>query len=593
MQDSLSSGTDVAFDEPPPLWTPTVRRRVVLALIAALCVLLLVVVPPSFSINRYQRHVAAAISGALGRPVHFDSITLRLLPVPGLTINNFVVSESPEFGYEPVLRANTVEARLRVSSLWRRRLEVSRISLDGPSINLVRRPGDGRWNLQAILMQASQLHSAPTAQQRAGDAPRFPYIEATDARINIKSGDSKLPFSVKEAVFALWLPEPEQWRLRMVGKPVRTDTDVNDVGLLRVEGTLGRAADLGNAPIDLQAGWKPTPLGEAAKLTAGYDLGWRGEVAATASLRGTLGAGRLVTDVHLRSLHRTDLLPEHNAEVDAHCEAATAGLLRSLHDVRCAIPTDTSLSFAGMMDALRSMPVLGNSDPGAVDQAKPGVLLLRGEVPNLLDWQTVSGSATLNDAAAGYALTWAELFTHSFAPALLLGGTVDVSATLQAGGEASARWSGSLRCTCTLPQPAATSANPAAASRQNRWVVLFGLRPSLPGTAGPRLPVHARRGPPPPAAHPSAGAARSAGAFLPTESAPVQGTLTRDGYELRYSTRADVDQATMLMPRLGEGLPASAVAPLEAQGGWRTPQTWTAHTATPAAPPARKHSRRH
>ena len=91
-------------------------------------------------------------------------------------------------------------------------------------------------------MQASQMNSAPTAQARAGDAPRFPYIEATDARINIKNGEDKLPFSVKEAEFALWLPEPDQWRLRMVGKPVRTDTDVNDVGLLRVEATLAARA---------------------------------------------------------------------------------------------------------------------------------------------------------------------------------------------------------------------------------------------------------------------------------------------------------------------------------------------------------------
>lgn len=590
MQDHSPSGVATATEDDAQVWTPTLRRRVLLALISALCILLLVVVPPSLSINRYQRRVATAISGALGRPVHFDSITLRLLPVPGLTINNFVVSESPDFGYEPVLRANTVEARLRVSSLWRRRIEVSRISLDAPSINLVRRPEDGRWNLQSILMQASQLRSAPTAQQRAGDAPRFPYIEATDARINIKNGDNKLPFSVKEAEFALWLPEPEQWRLRVVGKPVRTDTDVSDVGLLRVEGTLGRATDLGNAPIDLQVGWKPTPLGEAAKLTAGYDLGWRGEVAATASLRGTLGAGKLVTDVHLHSLHRADFLPEHNAEVDAHCEAATAGLLRSLNDIRCAIPTDTSLSFASVMDALRSMPMLSDADPDTVDQAKPGVLLLRAEVPNLLDWQTVSGSATLNDAPAGYVMTWAELFTRSFAPALSMDGRVDLAATLQAGGAAGSRWSGSLRCICTLPRPATTSVAPVAATGPNQWVMLFDLKAAQPGTTGHQLTVQAA--PVPPAQAQKADTPQQAAALLPSEFAPVQGTLTQDGYDLHYDTMADVMQAALLVPRLGEGLEATAVAPFEAQSGWHTMQGWTNHAATPPPPLVRKKHRR-
>ena len=79
-------------------------------------------------------------------------------------------------------------------------------------------------------------------------------------------------------------------------------------------------------------------------MTAGYDLGWRGEASAAATLRGTLGAARLVTDLHLLGLHRADYLPAQNAEIDAHCEAVTAGLLRSLQDVRCAVPTDNSLT---------------------------------------------------------------------------------------------------------------------------------------------------------------------------------------------------------------------------------------------------------
>ncbi len=603
MQDHYASGDETATEHDAPLWTPTLRRRALLALIAALCIVLLVVVPPSVSINRYQHRVAASISGALGRPVHFDSISLRLLPVPGLTISNFVVSESPEFGYEPVLRANTVEARLRVSSLWRRRLEVSRISLDAPSINLVRRTDDGRWNLQSILMQASQLHSAPTAQQRAGDAPRFPYIEATDARINIKSGDSKLPFSVKEAEFALWLPEPDQWRLRMVGKPVRTDTDVNDVGLLRVEGTLGRAADLENAPVNLQAGWKMTPLGEAAKLTAGYDLGWRGEIAATASLHGTLGAGRLVTDVHLHSLHRADFLPEHNAEVDAHCEAVTAGLLRSLHDVRCAVPTDNSLSIAGVMDALRSMPVLGSATHvetpdsavgnGTIagvhaSSAKPGVLLLQGEMPNVLDWRTASGSITLHHAAADYALTWAELFTRSLPATLQVGGAVDFSASLLPGEGGLSRWTGLLTCLCTLPRPNGDTTS-AMTAGPNLWGVRFALQPDV---LSPDVRVHVSAEATP--QQPVANSALDAGfeTVPPNECAPIHGTLAREGFDLYYDTRSDVHQTAILVPRLGEGLTDAESEPLEARGGWYTPQSWMGAASLPRVAPTRKHHHR-
>ena len=248
----MQSSTPAGYDDDAPLWTPVRRRRATYAAAALLVVILLIILPPYISVSRYQRRVAAAISGALGRPVHFSSIQLHLLPLPGLTIKYLVVSELPEFGAEPVMVSDTVEARLRISSLWRRRIEVSRISLESPSINLVRRPDTGRWNLQGIVTQASQITSAPTDQTKAGDAPRFPYIEATDARLNIKNGDTKMPFSVKEAQFSLWLPEPDEWHLRFSGRPVRTDTDVSDVGLLKVEAILGRGTSLQAAPIDLQ-----------------------------------------------------------------------------------------------------------------------------------------------------------------------------------------------------------------------------------------------------------------------------------------------------------------------------------------------------
>ncbi len=594
MQQDLEPLGTSTLDDDAPLWTPTARRRALLGLIALLCMLLLVVVPPYFSISRYQRHVTAAISGALGRPVHCDNITVHVLPIPGLTIQNFVVSESQEFGAEPVLRANSVEARLRVSSLWRRRIEVSRISLESPSINLVRRRDDGHWNLQSILMQASQMNSAPTAQRRAGDAPRFPYIEATDARINIKNGDSKLPFSIKEAEFALWLPQPDQWRLRMVGKPVRTDTDVSDVGLLRVEATLGRAADLQNVPIDLSANWKPTPLGEAGKLTAGHDLGWRGEASASATLRGTLGKARLSTDISLVALHRVDFLPEQNAEVHAHCEADTAGLLRSLYDLRCAVPTDNSLTLSSMVDALRKLPASSGTADIPDDAARPGVLLLRGEVPNVLDWRTAAGSASLGKAPVEYALIWARLFTQSLPANVHLGGTFDLTASTGAAEIKPRQWEGSLTCACILPEPPQEKAHNSPEAKPtkthiNRWTVVLYHS----GTSGSGTDAGLADGVSISAVPQSAGTGEET--VLPEDptplDVPIAGEASRAGYILRYSSPAAVQQAAAVMPFLKTGAPADANGSLAAGGDWYSPQVWTSGLHTEHKPVARR--RRH
>ena len=203
-----------------------------------------------------------SISQGLGRPVHLDSVTLTLLPLPGFTIQNLVVSEDPAFGSEPVIHANSVRATIRIASLWRRQVEFSSISFTEPSVNLVHL-ANGKWNLESILIQAARIPAAPTAQKSAGPAPRFPYIEATGARVNLKRGQEKMPISLTGAEFALWLPNPQEWHLRIEARPARTDTNVTDAGTFRLEGTLARAASLSQVPIDIDAEWLTTPPGRS------------------------------------------------------------------------------------------------------------------------------------------------------------------------------------------------------------------------------------------------------------------------------------------------------------------------------------------
>src|SRR5580698_770725 len=261
-------------DSAPVVSTHTLRRLLYLAF-AALALLLLILLPPYISLNRYQKRIANSISDSLGRPVHLDKVVLNLLPLPGFTLENFVVDEDPAFGSEPVIRANSVRATLRLSSLWRRRVEFSTISFTEPSVNLVH-SASGKWNLESILLHAAHIDAAPTAQKRAGAAPRFPYIEATGARLNLKLDHEKTPISLTEADFALWLPDPQQWHLRLQAHPARTDTDVSDTGTVQLEGTLGRAASLGQVPISLSGQWRNVPLGAASRVLLGRDAGLRG-----------------------------------------------------------------------------------------------------------------------------------------------------------------------------------------------------------------------------------------------------------------------------------------------------------------------------
>lgn len=315
------------------------RQSVMMVLALVLVLLLLAITPPLLNVSRYQRRIVTSMSESLGRPVHLDNVTLHLLPLPGFTLQNFVVSEDPAFGNEPTIRANEVVATLRVSSLWQRRVEFSEVKFEDPSVNLVRSK-DGRWNLEGVLLHASHVDTAPTAQQRAGSAPRFPYIEATGGRINLKLGSEKMPFSLTDADFALWLPSPQVWRVRLEGKPSRTDSNIGDPGTVRVEGSLQRAARMQDVPVDLHASWYDAPLGEASKLVSGNDRGWRGTLHADIWLQGPLGAAALKTKTTFVNLRRADFVPARPLDESISCASSADLPAVQLTNLACTMPIE-------------------------------------------------------------------------------------------------------------------------------------------------------------------------------------------------------------------------------------------------------------
>src|SRR5580698_4327609 len=126
------------------------RRRLWFALALLVVLLAIVVMPPMVSISRYKSRITQLISESLGRPVRMSSVELRLLPVPGFVLTDLTVDEDPAFGSEPLLHANTVTATIRLMSLWRGRLEISKISVDEASLNVVRTT-EGRWNLDPFF----------------------------------------------------------------------------------------------------------------------------------------------------------------------------------------------------------------------------------------------------------------------------------------------------------------------------------------------------------------------------------------------------------------------------------------------------------
>ncbi|MGA2349114.1 MAG: AsmA family protein [Terracidiphilus sp.] len=318
------------------------HKRLWLALAALVVLLTILIVPPYVSVSRYKSRITQLISASLGRPVRLSSVEVRLLPRPGFLLTNLTVDEDPAYGAEPVLHAETVAASIRLLSLWRGRIELDTISVDNASLNLVRTPV-GRWNLDSLLRTAtSQAQSASGgAEANNQNKPiRLPYFEATNSRINIKSGTEKLPFSLLNADLSFWQQNPGEWRVRLRAQPARTDLSLEqaDTGVVRLEASLHQASQLRQMPVNVDLEWREAQLGQLTRLLLGSDAGWRGDLTGQFHLEGTAEAAQIKTRLRAIGVHRAEFAPAAPMDFDANCTLVAHFSARVIDNLLCDSP---------------------------------------------------------------------------------------------------------------------------------------------------------------------------------------------------------------------------------------------------------------
>ncbi len=287
--------------------------------------------------NRLRTQIVRSISLALARPVDVASVSLHLLPRPGFDLRGFVVHEDPTFGDEPMLRAEHVTASLRLTSLFRGRLEISRLSLTEPSLNLVENSA-GHWNLENLLERADRTPVAPTSKSKNEIRPGFPYIEADQGRINFKLGPEKKPYALTDANFGIWQDSENTWGMRLRAQPVRTDFNLSDTGMLRVSGSWQRARTLRETPVRFSLQWERAQLGQVTKLVYGRDLGWRGTLGAAVTLTGTPADLAISTSDSVDDFRRYDLPGNGTLRLAVDCNARYRSADHTLPELSCQAP---------------------------------------------------------------------------------------------------------------------------------------------------------------------------------------------------------------------------------------------------------------
>jgi AsmA family len=311
------------------------RSRRGLLTAGVLLLLLVFLVRPGA--NGLKTRIVGSISAALGRPVEVASVNLRMLPQPGFDLQDFVVHEDPKFGAEPMLRAADVTASLRLASLLRGRLEIARLDLTEPSLNLVRN-GEGHWNLENLIQRAALIPVAPTGRSKAEQRPGFPYIEASRGRINLKFGAEKKPYTLSTADFSLWQDSENTWGMRLKAQPVRTDLNLTDTGTLRVNGSWQRAANLHDTPLRFSLVWEAVQLGQLTKLAFGNDKGWRGTVEASVSLSGTPASLAVTAAASAEDFRRYDVVGGGQLRLAAQCTGNYSSVDNVVSNLACRAP---------------------------------------------------------------------------------------------------------------------------------------------------------------------------------------------------------------------------------------------------------------
>jgi len=369
--------------------------------VAALVLLLIAVVPPLVSMNRYKGRITHLMAQSLGRPVRLSSVELRLLPVPAFVLTDLTVEDDPAYGAEPVLHANTVTASIRLWSLWRGRMEISTISVDEASLNLVR-TAEGRWNLDPLFRSAAK--SQPNGTTGPKGTP-LPYLEATNSRINFKRGNEKLPFSLLETDLSFWQEQPGDWRIRLRGQPARTDLslDLADTGLVRLEARAQRAPELRQMPIHIDLEWREAQLGQLARLVIGSDPGWRGDLTGELHLDGTPDAAKIQTRLRATGVHRAEFAPAAPMDFDATCGFLYRLSARALENLACDSPLgDGRIHLAGDMPPNGAAPHLSvELDHIPVAAGLDALRTVRSDFgPGLVAGGTISGTVSYAPVAS-------------------------------------------------------------------------------------------------------------------------------------------------------------------------------------------------
>jgi uncharacterized protein involved in outer membrane biogenesis len=157
-----------------------------LGVVAALVIVVVaaaVALPYFVDAPRIQSYIAASASQALGRPVRFSSLSLRVLPLPAVQLHELEVAEDPTFGPGPFLKLDTGEVRLRLWPLLTGRVELGDIVLRKPFVTVIQ-AADGRLNVSTLGATAEARQTTRPGRTAGGGSGSAGAVAVARVRVD-------------------------------------------------------------------------------------------------------------------------------------------------------------------------------------------------------------------------------------------------------------------------------------------------------------------------------------------------------------------------------------------------------------------------
>jgi hypothetical protein len=283
--------------------------------VAALVILVIVVaamLPYLVDTPRIQAYIAANATQALGRPVKFSAVSVRLLPLPAVELRDLEVAEDPRFGEAPFLRLDKGRVRLQLLPLLRGQVELGDIVLDKPVVTIIQ-GADGRLNIATLGASSEPRPAGKPGRPGGGPGPAGPMVAG---RVLVDDGIVTYVARGKGEEAGRYRLSDLDLTLTGAGTQVAFKGDARlqpgDVRLTLSDGlvALGGARALteaslrGKVAID---GKDVTPL---AAVAVGPSPALAGTVKGTLTLGGSVGAPTAAGEVEVSRLTATQINPQ-------------------------------------------------------------------------------------------------------------------------------------------------------------------------------------------------------------------------------------------------------------------------------------------